>query len=52
MLLEQQRSWVDTSTDTHIELTDSLDPPMPLDHQMICDIQTLTSRLVAKSHRL
>lgn len=52
MLLEQQKSWEDATVDTQIELTDSLDPPMPLDHQMICDIQKLASRLAAKSHQL
>ena len=52
MLQEQQKSWEDATTDTQNELTDTLDPPIPLDHQMICDIQKIASRLAAKSIQL
>ena len=30
----------------------SLDPPNPIDHQMICDIKAIASRLASKSHQL
>ena len=57
ILLDQQKAWKDTTAD---EQTDDsatahpigLDPEVPLDHQMICDIQKLASRLAAKSAQL
>ena len=49
---EQQTAWEDATTDLQIELTRNLDPPLPLDHQMICDIQKIASRLAAKSSQL
>ena len=49
---EQQTAWEDATTDLQIESTHHLDPPLPLDHQMICDIQKIASRLVAKSSQL
>ena len=52
MLQEQQKLWEDAITDTQNELTDTLDPPIPLDHQMICDIQKIASRLATKSIQL
>ena len=39
VLQEQQKSWEDATADTQIYLADDdLDPPMPLDNQIICDI--------------
>ena len=53
VLQEQQKSWEDATADTQIYLADDdLDPPMPLDNQMICDIQKIASRLAAKSSQL
>ena len=52
VLQEQQQSWEDATTDTQTDLTDTLDPPILLDHQMICDIQKIASRLAAKSTQL
>ena len=53
VLQEQQKSWDDATADTQIYLADDdLDPPMPLDNQIICDIQKIASRLVAKSSQL
>ena len=57
ILLDQQTAWENTIA---VEQTDdstaahpiSLDPEVPLDHQMICDIQKLASRLAAKSAQL
>ena len=57
ILLDQQTAWENT---TAVEQTDdstaahpiSLDPEVPLDQQMICDIQKLASRLAAKSAQL
>jgi len=64
ILLDQQTAWENT---TAVELTDnnaaahpiSLDPEVPLDHKMICDIQKLAAAksaqllgMKAQSHRL
>ena len=48
----------DSNSATSVLATDSdntavnLDPPHPIDHQMICDIKTIASRLASKSHQL
>jgi len=52
LLLEQQKSWEDATTDTQIDLPENLDPPVPLDNSMICDIQKIAGRLAAKSNQL
>jgi len=58
VLSDQQTAWEDTTADKQADDDDdnsvpfSLDPAVPLDHQMICDIQKLASRLVAKSYQL
>ena len=53
VLQEQQKSWEDATADTESHLADdTLEPPMPLDNQMICDIQKIASRLAAKSSQL
>ena len=53
VLQEQQKSWEDATADILIYLADDdLDPPMPLDNQIICDIQKIASRLAAKSSQL
>jgi len=57
ILLDQQTAWENTIA---VEQTDdsttahpiSLDPEVLLDHQMICDIQKLASRLAEKSAQL
>ena len=53
VLQEQQKSWEDATADTESHLADdTLEPPVPLDNQMICDIQNIASRLAAKSSQL
>ena len=53
VLQEQQKSWEDATADTESHLADdTLEPPVPLDNQMICDIQKIASRLAAKSSQL
>ena len=47
-----------TGSDTNPAITDSdtadvnLDPPHPIDHQMVCDINAIASRLASKAHQL
>ena len=38
VLQEQQTAWEDATTNLQIDTTHNLDPPLPLNHQMICDI--------------
>ena len=58
VLSDQQTAWEDTTADKQADDDDdnsvpfSLDPAVPLDHQMICDIQKFASRLAAKSYQL
>ena len=53
VLQEQQKSREDATADTESHLADdTLEPPAPLDNQMICDIQKIASRLAAKSRQL
>ena len=49
ILKEQQTAWQDATDDTPI---DPLEPSQPLDNQMICDIQSIASRLVSKAEQL
>ena len=64
-LQEHEAAWQDatssTTTESHTVTTTaahndvtaaSLDPPHPIDHQMICDIKTIASRLASKAHQL
>ena len=62
-LQEHEAAWQDatssteshtvTATSTHSDATAvSLDPTHPIDHQMICDIKTIASRLASKAHQL
>lgn len=49
ILKEQQMAWEGTSNEAQIDL---LEPGYPIDNQMICDIQTIASRLVGKAEQL
>ena len=63
-LQEQEVAWQDATssiTETHDATTTatqtdvtavSLDPPHPIDDQMICDIRAIASRLASKAHQL
>ena len=48
-LEEQQVAWEDVSSTGAVL---SLDPPKPIDHQMICDIQAIAGRLASKARQL
>ena len=53
VVLEQLTAWEDATADDQAEpVNATLDPPVPLDEQMICDIQKIASRLAAKSSQL
>ena len=53
VVLEQLTAWEDATTDDQVDFVSStLDPPVPLDERMICDIQKIASRLAAKSSQL
>ena len=54
LLLEQQIAWEDATNDTpaDVQVETSLEPAVPLDQQMICDIQKVAGRLAAKSSQL
>ena len=52
VLQEQLTAWEDATTNLQIDTTHNLDPPLPLNHQMIRDIQKIASRLAAKSSQL
>jgi len=45
-LREQQTAWEDTISENS---TDLLQPTHPIDDQMICNTQTIASRLAAKA---
>ena len=49
ILKEQQTAWEDATDETQI---DPLEPGHPIDNQMICDIQSIASRLVGKAEQL
>ena len=49
LLKDQQIPWQDATDDTP---TDPLEPNQPLDNQMICDIQSIVSRLMNKAEQL
>jgi len=49
-LLEQLAAWEDATADDQDSAT--LDPPIPLGEQIICDTQKITSRLAAKFSQL
>ena len=63
-LQEQEAAWNNATSSTtesgtaitaalHTDTTTvSLDPPHPIDHQMICDIRAIASRLASKAHQL
>ena len=46
ILKEQQTTWEDATDETQI---DPLESGQPIDNQMICDIQSIASRLVGKA---
>ena len=54
LLLEQQKAWEDATTDApaDVQVENSLEPSVPLDQQMICDIQKIAGRLAAKANQL
>ena len=54
ILLEQQMAWEDATNDTpaDVRVESSLEPTLPLDQQMICDIQKIAGRLAAKANQL
>ena len=53
VLMELQMAWEDSIDDTPVdEQASSLEPAVPLDQQMICDIQKIAGRLAAKSNQL
>ena len=47
-----------TGSDTNPAITDSdvtdvsLDPPHPIDHQMVCNVNAIASRLASKAYQL
>ena len=47
-------AWEDATTDTpaDVRAESSLEPTLPLDQQMICDIQKIAGRLTAKANQL
>ena len=49
ILVEQQIAWKDATDDTQM---DSLEPSHPIDNQVICDINSIASRLVSKAEQL
>ena len=49
ILVEQQIAWKDATDDTQM---DPLEPSHPIDNQMICDINSIASRLVSKAEQL
>ena len=49
ILEEQQIAWEDATGEIQ---TDLLEPNHPIDHQMICDINSIASRLVSKAEQL
>jgi len=52
LLLEQQLAWEEATSDAleEVHLDAGLEPTVPLDQQMICDIQKIAGRLAAKSN--
>ena len=54
LLLEQQLAWEEATSDTleDAQPVDTLEPTVPLDQQMICDIQKIAARLAAKASQL
>ena len=54
LLLEQQMAWEEVTSDApeEVQLDYSLEPTVPLDQQMICDIQKIAGRLAAKANQL
>ena len=63
-LQDQEAAWHDATSSTtesctsitaasHTDATTvSLDPPHPIDNQMLCDIRAIASRLASKAHQL
>ena len=49
ILREQQTAWEDTISENP---TDLLQPTHPIDDQMICNLQTIASRLAVKAEQL
>ena len=49
ILEEQQIAWEDATGEIQ---TDLLEPNHPIDHQMICDINSIARRLVSKAEQL
>ena len=49
ILIEQQTAWKDATDETQM---DPLEPSHPIDNQMICDINSIASRLVSKAEQL
>ena len=47
-------AWEDATTDTpaDVRVESSLEPTLPLDQQMICDVQKIAGRLAAKQTNL
>ena len=47
-------AWEDATTDTpaDVRVVSSLEPTLPLDQQMICDIQKIAGQLAAKANQL
>ena len=53
VVIEQLTAWEDVTADDQADpVSATLDPPVPLDEQMIYDIQKIASRLAAKSSQL
>ena len=54
LFLEQQLAWEEATSDVleEVHLDAGLEPTVPLDQQMICDIQKIAGRLAAKSSQL
>ena len=54
LLLEQQTAWEAATNDVSddVPVDSNLEPAVPLDQQMICDIQKIAGRLAAKASQL
>ena len=54
LLFEQQTAWEEATNDVpaDIQVDSNLEPAVPLDQQMICDIQKIAGRLAAKASQL
>ena len=54
LLLEQQTAWEAATNDVlaDVQVNNNLEPAVPLNQQMICDIQKITGRLAAKASQL